>query len=135
MAYSTERRAAVLKKLEPPNAVPLRQLAKDEGISEATLHTWRRDARSQGRLLPDADAGPEACLQNSSGRPRAPKAPPWFTQLLRGHALSVPAWKPAVGCGSRGMGLRVGGLGRGMRPGVQLISRAIRPRARRSTDW
>ena len=32
MAYSTERRAAVLKKLEPPNAVPLRQLAKDEGF-------------------------------------------------------------------------------------------------------
>ena len=60
MAYSTERRAAVLKKLEPPNAVPLRQLAKDEGISEATLHTWRRDARGKGQLLPDADAGPEA---------------------------------------------------------------------------
>ena len=59
MAYSTERRAAVLKKLEPPNAVPLRQLAKDEGISEATLHAWRRDARSKGRLLPDAEAGPE----------------------------------------------------------------------------
>ena len=59
LAYSTERRAAVLKQLEPPNAVPLRQLAKDEGISEATLHTWRRDARSQGRLLPDADAGPD----------------------------------------------------------------------------
>jgi hypothetical protein len=59
LAYSMERRAAVLKKLEPPNAVPLRQLAKDEGIAEATLHTWRRDARSQGRLLPDADAGPE----------------------------------------------------------------------------
>jgi transposase-like protein len=60
VAYSTERRAAVLKKLEPPHAVPLRQLAKEEGISEATLHTWRRDARSQGRLLPDADAGPDA---------------------------------------------------------------------------
>jgi len=59
LAYSTERRAAVLKKLEPPNAVALRQLAKDEGISEATLHIWRRDARSRGRLLPDADAGPE----------------------------------------------------------------------------
>src|SRR3712207_1684774 len=55
-----ERRAAVLKKLEPPHAVPLRQLAKDEGISEATLHSWRRDARSKGLLLPDADAGPEA---------------------------------------------------------------------------
>jgi transposase-like protein len=59
LAYSTERRAAVLKKLEPPDAVPLRQLAKDKGISEATLHTWRRDARGKGRLLPDTDAGPE----------------------------------------------------------------------------
>jgi transposase-like protein len=59
LAYSTERRAAVLKKLEPPNAVALRQLAKEEGISEATLHIWRRDARSQGRLLPAADAGPD----------------------------------------------------------------------------
>ena len=59
MAYSTERRAAVLRKLEPPNAVPLRQLAKEEGISEATLHSWRRVARSKGRLLPDADAGPD----------------------------------------------------------------------------
>ena len=59
MAYSPERRAAVLKKLEPPNAIPLRQLAQEEGISEATLHAWRREARRQGRLLPDADAGPE----------------------------------------------------------------------------
>ena len=59
MAYSTERRAAVLKRMEPPNAVPLRQLAKDEGISEATLHAWRRDARGKGRLLPGPDAGPE----------------------------------------------------------------------------
>ncbi len=59
MAYSMERRSAVLKKLEPPNAVPLRQLAKGEGISEATLHAWRRDARGKGRLLPDAAAGPD----------------------------------------------------------------------------
>ena len=59
MAYSPERRTAVLRKLEPPNAVPVRQLAKEEGISEATLHAWRREARSQCRLLPDADAGPE----------------------------------------------------------------------------
>jgi transposase-like protein len=59
LAYSTERRAAVLKKMEPPNALPLRQLAEDEGISEATLHKWRKEARGKGQLLPDADAGPE----------------------------------------------------------------------------
>jgi len=59
LAYSPERRAAVLKKLEPPNAVPVRQLAQEEGISETTRHAWRHEARRQGRLLPDADTGPE----------------------------------------------------------------------------
>jgi hypothetical protein len=34
-----------------------------------------------------------------------------------------------------GLGVAVAGLGRGMCPDVQLISRGIRPRARRSTDW
>jgi hypothetical protein len=34
LAYSTERRAAVLRKLEPPNAVPVRQLAK-EAVAES----------------------------------------------------------------------------------------------------
>src|SRR4051812_33303719 len=67
LAYSTERRAAVLKKLEPPNAVALRQLAKEEEISEATLHIWRRDARSKGRLLPDADTGPDGWASRGCG--------------------------------------------------------------------
>ncbi|MCP3972552.1 MAG: hypothetical protein GY717_19965, partial [Rhodobacteraceae bacterium] len=31
----------------------------EEGISEATLHKWRAEARGKGQLLPDADAGPE----------------------------------------------------------------------------
>jgi transposase-like protein len=59
MAYSAERKAAVLKKMLPPNNVPLRQLSRDEGICEATLHSWRKEARGKGQLLPDADAGPE----------------------------------------------------------------------------
>lgn len=59
MAYSPERKAAVLTKMLPPNNVPLGQLAKEEGISEATLAKWRAEARAKGRLLPDANAGPE----------------------------------------------------------------------------
>lgn len=43
----------------PPNNVAIRQLSQEEGISEATLHKWRAEARSKGQLLPDADAGPE----------------------------------------------------------------------------
>jgi hypothetical protein len=57
--YSEERREAVLRKMLPPHNRPLKELAAEEGISEATLYNWRRQARAQGRLLPDADTGPE----------------------------------------------------------------------------
>jgi len=53
MRYSNERREAVLKKLFPPNNRTVADVAEEEGISAATLYKWRREARSQGRLLPD----------------------------------------------------------------------------------
>jgi transposase len=43
----------------PPHSMAIRQLSREEGISEATLHKWRSEARGKGQLLPDADAGPE----------------------------------------------------------------------------
>src|SRR5690554_1640271 len=43
----------------PPHNMAIRQLSQEEGISEATLHKWRAEARGKGQLLPDADAGPE----------------------------------------------------------------------------
>ena len=52
--YSDERKEAVLRKMLPPHNRPLGELAAEEGISEATLYNWRRAARDQGRLLPDA---------------------------------------------------------------------------------
>jgi len=59
LAYSNERKAAVLAKMLPPDNIPLGQLAKEEGISAATLAKWRADARARGQFLPDAKAGPE----------------------------------------------------------------------------
>lgn len=59
LAYSPERKAAVLSKMLPPNNMPLGQLAKEEGISASTLAKWRTDARAKGRFLPDAKAGPD----------------------------------------------------------------------------
>ena len=59
MGYSPERRTAVLTKMLAPNNMPIRQLSKEEGISEGTLHAWRSQARSKGQLLPNADADPE----------------------------------------------------------------------------
>jgi len=59
VGYSPERKTAVLRRLLPPNTMAIRRLSQEEGISEATLHKWRAEARGKGELLPDADAGPE----------------------------------------------------------------------------
>ena len=59
MGYSPERKEAVLKKMLPPNNLAIGELAKQEGISEATLYNWRQQARNEGRLMPDADDTPE----------------------------------------------------------------------------
>jgi transposase-like protein len=59
LGYSLERKSAVLKRMLPPNNIAIRQLSQEEGISEATRHKWRAEARGKGQLLPDADAGPE----------------------------------------------------------------------------
>ncbi len=56
MRYSAERKEAVLKKMLPPNNRSIREIAEEEGISEATLYNWRKAARAEGRLLPDGDA-------------------------------------------------------------------------------
>ena len=58
MRYSAERKEAVLKKMLPPNNRSIREIAEQEGISEATLYNWRKAARSEGRLLPDGDQTP-----------------------------------------------------------------------------
>ena len=56
MGYPVERREAVLKKLLPPNNISIAELAKEEGISDGTLYLWRKQARNEGRLMPDADS-------------------------------------------------------------------------------
>ncbi len=58
MSYSKERRESVLKKMLPPNNVSITVLAKEEGICDATLYNWRKQARDEGRLMPDSDTTP-----------------------------------------------------------------------------
>ena len=59
MRYSPERKEAVLRKMMPPHNRTIKELAKEERISEATLYNWRKQARDKGLLLPDADTRPE----------------------------------------------------------------------------
>lgn len=59
MRYSRERKDTVLKKLMPPHNRTMAELAEEEGISAASLYNWRRQAREQGRLLPEGSIEPE----------------------------------------------------------------------------
>lgn len=54
--YSEERKQAVLAKLLPPHNLSVQALAEQERISVPTLYKWRKEARAQGRCLPDSDA-------------------------------------------------------------------------------
>jgi transposase-like protein len=59
MRYSPERKEAVLRKMIPPHNRSIKQLAEEEGISEATLFNWRKQAREKGLLMPASNSGPE----------------------------------------------------------------------------
>lgn len=50
--YSEERKAAVIQKMMPPHNQPIRELAQETGISEATLYNWRKEARLEGYAVP-----------------------------------------------------------------------------------
>ena len=58
MGYPKERKDAILRKLLPPMSRSVQDVAKEEGISTATLYNWRNQARSKGVLMPDSDATP-----------------------------------------------------------------------------
>jgi transposase-like protein len=49
------RKEAVLSKMLSPNPPTISALAKQEGISEATLYNWRKQLRQEGRPVPEHD--------------------------------------------------------------------------------
>jgi transposase-like protein len=53
MSYPKERKESVLKKMLPPQNHSIPEVARAEGISEATLYSWRKAARAAGRLMPN----------------------------------------------------------------------------------
>jgi len=57
--YSEERKEAVLAQMMPPPNHTVADVAREEGISTATLYNWRKQAREQGRLLPRDSSEPE----------------------------------------------------------------------------
>jgi transposase-like protein len=52
--YSPERKAAVLKKLLPPHSQSVAALSRQEGISDVTLYTWRKQAMVRGEIVTES---------------------------------------------------------------------------------
>lgn len=46
--YPAELKASVIRKMRPPNNVPVMQLERETGISNVTLYNWRKQALQQG---------------------------------------------------------------------------------------
>ena len=59
MGYPAKRKATILQKMRPPNNKPIAQLAKEEGIAQGTLYSWRAVARAKGQLMPDGHLSPK----------------------------------------------------------------------------
>jgi len=57
--YSSERKAAVVKKLLSSHGLAVAELARQEGISDVTLYTWRRQAMAGGVVMPGNGKLPE----------------------------------------------------------------------------
>ncbi|NMY75283.1 transposase, partial [Pseudomonas sp. WS 5071] len=51
-SYSPERKAALLNKLLPPLNHSVAELARQEGVPEATLYAWRTKLKAGGAVVP-----------------------------------------------------------------------------------
>lgn len=57
--YSAERKEAILRQMMPPENKAVSALAKETGITEQTLYTWRRQWKNQGMPVPGDGKHPE----------------------------------------------------------------------------
>ena len=108
--YSEERKASVLRKLLPPNNGSVPKVAKEEGISEVTLYTWRTQAKEQGVPVPGSgkqtsDWSPEAkfavVVETASMTEME------FSEYCRSKGLypeQIRAWKEACIQGAQSVG-------------------------------
>jgi transposase-like protein len=58
-AYSAERKEALVRRMMPPENAPVSVLARETGITEQSLYTWRRQAKGQGVAVPGDGKNPE----------------------------------------------------------------------------
>lgn len=88
--YSDEFKYSIIKRMMPPNNESIKAIARETGLSEGTLHLWKRQARANGIAVP-------------SGEPETEK---WSTQdkfLIVVETASLSEIEMAEYCRSKGL--------------------------------
>ncbi|MBT3833553.1 MAG: transposase [Gammaproteobacteria bacterium] len=57
--YSTEFKEAAVRKMMPPNAMPVRDVRQETGVTNVTLYKWRNEYRRKGIAVPGDDIKPD----------------------------------------------------------------------------
>ncbi|WP_367340936.1 transposase [Aminivibrio sp.] len=57
--YSAEFKEALVRKMMPPENVPIMRLAEESGVSYVTLAKWREEVRSGGEAAPGNGEQPD----------------------------------------------------------------------------
>lgn len=57
--YSIEFKEATVKKMMPPNAIPVQEIGRETGVSDVTLYKWRNEYRNKGVAVPGNDIKPD----------------------------------------------------------------------------
>lgn len=53
--YSHEFKYSIITKMMPPQNQSISDIARETGLSEATLHKWRKQARAKGLAVPSGE--------------------------------------------------------------------------------
>ena len=64
MQYSPELKEAILRRILPLNNESITKVAKEEGLPEQTIRTWRNRARAEGAAAPARDNSEEWSTQD-----------------------------------------------------------------------
>ncbi len=57
--YPIEFKEAAVKKMMPPNAIPIQEIRRETGVSDVTLYKWRNEYRNKGIAVPGNDIKPD----------------------------------------------------------------------------
>lgn len=99
--YSPERKEAILQKMAPPQSMTVAEVARQEGISTASLYNWRKSARERGAILPSRSNAPGQWSSEEKFRvvvETASLSEAEFSRYCRSKGLQpewVEAWRKA----------------------------------------